>query len=217
MKFLYRSILVFGLVAFSTFAFAGNCDQFYPNKKEFVIINTTELCNSFYAIRFDTTKNANMASIELVRPNPNSVERDNKFHHDSRIASSPKPTDYVGTGFDKGHMVPAGDATSDSEMFETFLMTNMTPQKPTLNRNSWRMLETHIRSQVNASKTPTYVITGAIYGDSTKMNNIPVPTGYYKVVYSTPQQFFYAQNIDNAKVTEVTRDTLETSIGFKLP
>jgi DNA/RNA endonuclease G (NUC1) len=132
-----------------------------------------------------------------------SAERDNKFHSDSRIGHNPSPSDYANTGFDKGHMAPAGDSSNPKEMFESFLMTNMTPQKPSLNRISWKNLEESTRKLFSQSHSDMYVVNIAVYGNNKKMNGIPVPMGYWKIVTVDGQtKYYYAANLDYAKVIE---------------
>ena len=53
--------------------------------------------------------------------------------------------DYKGSGYDRGHLAPAGDmAWSKKAMSESFFLTNMSPQVPGLNRGMWRMLEEQV-------------------------------------------------------------------------
>ena len=50
--------------------------------------------------------------------------------------------DYSGSGWTKGHLMPAADAaTSSSTMAETFYFTNICPQDETLNAGDWQFLE----------------------------------------------------------------------------
>jgi hypothetical protein len=55
-----------------------------------------------------------------------------------------RPTDYAGAGFDRGHLCPSADRTSSAaDNSATFLMSNMIPQAPNLNRNTWENLESY--------------------------------------------------------------------------
>ena len=63
-----------------------------------------------------------------------------RFTEDSRVPS-PRAChdDYTHSGFDRGHMVPAADRSSTiSSMRQTFIMTNVCPQAPALNRGAWK-------------------------------------------------------------------------------
>ncbi|MDP2324118.1 MAG: DNA/RNA non-specific endonuclease, partial [Gammaproteobacteria bacterium] len=49
-----------------------------------------------------------------------------------------QPTDYQGSGYDRGHMCPSGDRTitrADNDV--TFYMSNMVPQAPDNNQGVW--------------------------------------------------------------------------------
>ena len=195
---------------------ASPCDQFFPNGKEIVVPNTTVLCNTFYATVYDQNKEEAIFSTEKFVPHTEKVERTNDFHADARLGkASPTPGDYDNTGYDRGHLVPAADATNDEQMSDTFLMTNMTPQEPTVNRNSWRLLEANIRN-MNAD----YVVTGAVYTGSTKVvgkHNVHVPTSYYKLVWLKDGSIkaYVADNVVKAPVTETTVDAVEKVTGLK--
>ncbi len=218
-----KFILAFALFA-ATSVFAGKCDNLYPGNKEFAIPGTVELCNSFYVIRFDTKNGRNVASIDLIKAGHGKVVRLNNFHADTRLptAVSASPTDYLKTGYDKGHMTPAGDSADDAQMSETFLMSNMTPQVPELNRGPWRLMEEGIRTKVDTDKQDTYVITGAVYSSNpsfigTKVK-VPVPSGYYKIVYfKTGMVAYYADNTDTAKIQTKQVSDIEKLTGLVFP
>lgn len=195
--------LLLALSLVSSFSFAGQCDNLYPNSQPIAIKGTTELCNSFFVTLFDKQKNEVVLVVEHLKPNKNTVPRKDAFHSDDRIGKNPSPTQYVNTGFDKGHMAPAGDSSNDKEMFETFLMTNMTPQEPTLNRKAWRLLEAKVRDQLSNSKDDFFILNLAVYGDNKMMGTIPVPTGYWKVViHGNSTEYYYADNKPEAPVVQ---------------
>ena len=211
MKTLLLSLL------FISSAFAGDCDQFYPNGKPIALPHSTELCNSFYVVEFDTTLNAPIFSAEKFRAQTNHVTRLNDFHPDVRLpaATRAEREDYHATGFDQGHMTPAADATTDAEMHDTFLLSNMTPQLPTLNRQAWRLLEIKVRQMV-----PDYVLTGNLYAITPATmgdHHVPIPTAYYKIIWKDGvAQAWYAENKDHAPTKPIAVDDLEKLVGFKL-
>lgn len=197
-------------------AYASSCDQFYPNHKEIIVANTTVLCNTFYATVYDMSNERAIFSTEAFLPHSNKVERTNNFHSDSRIKNSPTPADYDKTGFDRGHLVPAADSATAAEMSDTFLMTNMTPQQPSVNRLSWKMLEMSVRTMKDVS----YVLTGALYNNSSKTigsHKIPIPSGYYKIVYfkDGTSKIYQADNTIKSPVVEVPLLKIETLSGIK--
>jgi len=85
------------------------------------------------------------------------------------------PTSYTGTGFDRGHNCPSADRTKTVEdNSATFLMTNMIPQAPDNNRETWANLEDYTRDLVNDGNE-VYVIMGT-YGEGGTGTNGPAQT-----------------------------------------
>ncbi len=69
-------------------------------------------------------------------------------------------------------------------MIQSFLLSNMTPQLPGLNRQGWRYLESYIREWTN-ERGILYVVTGVLFqGNNTVIGNgVYVPTHFYKIVF----------------------------------
>jgi endonuclease G len=64
-----------------------------------------------------------------------------------------RPTDYTGSGYDRGHIAPSADRTrNEADNSSTFLMTNMMPQVPEVNRGVWGDLEEYCRELVQQGK-----------------------------------------------------------------
>ena len=113
------------------------------------------------------------------------VTRSNAFAADNSIQNRAILNDYAGSGYDKGHMAPNGDQSYDQQVeYESFLMTNMTPQAPSLNRGIWKLLETSFRGWVVQNNNNFTAISGSIYssGDKTIGQGVVVPHALYKIV-----------------------------------
>lgn len=111
--------------------------------------------------------------------------RTNAFVADQSIQNGPRPDDYAGTGYDKGHAAPDGDLSwSQIVEYESFLMTNMYPQHGSLNRGIWKLLETAVRGWAVQQNRPFTIYVGALYSASTETigKGVIVPTGFYKIV-----------------------------------
>lgn len=170
-----------------------------------------------YVSVYDTENRKVIFTSELLQPTGHVVQRKDSFHKDSRVKNSPDSNDYTKSGYDRGHMTPAGDATSATQMYQSFLMTNMTPQNPNLNRGRWKELEEGIRYAVRKSGIATHIVTGAIYSDNKKINNIPVPSYYYKIVYyKDSTDVYYTSNVFDDAIRQTTVDWVitHTKINF---
>ena len=113
----------------------------------------------------------------------------NDFFEDSEIKTgSATIQDYIGSGYDRGHLAPAGDMHwSDKTMLESFAMSNMSPQDPSFNRGVWSRLERAVR-RFAYSEGSVFVVTGPVFVNdegavTIGANHVRVPEFFYKVVY----------------------------------
>ncbi|XP_032913445.1 endonuclease domain-containing 1 protein-like [Catharus ustulatus] len=80
--------------------------------------------------------------------------------------------DYMNlTDLDRGHLNPSGHHNDDKWSWATFTLTNIVPQDRKLNQNAWRSYEETTMRHNNQGCNTTYVITGAVPGNTT------VPSG----------------------------------------
>jgi endonuclease G, mitochondrial len=119
-----------------------------------------------------------------------SVGRDDCFRPDWRIPEQFRAdlSDYKGSGYDRGHVIPSADRlASRVENSETFLLTNMAPQSPEMNRQSWRILEQEIRKIARRQNVvEVYSIGGPVFDISKPFkkigDDVVVPHAYFKTV-----------------------------------
>ena len=140
----------------------------------------------------------NWVSWHLDRANLGQAPRQNNFRPDAALPRQfyqVTPASYARSGFDKGHNCPSGDRTADLDAnANTFLMTNMVPQAPHNNQQTWAHLEEYGRSQVQRGQE-IYVIMGS-YGrggtgkdgfqQTLDQGRITVPTRIWKVMVILP-------------------------------
>ena len=98
---------------------------------------------------------------------------------------------YTDSGFDRGHNCPSADRTNTvADNSATFLMTNMMPQAPRNNQQTWANLEDYSRDQL-ATGNEVYVICGSYGRGGTGTNGylttldqgrVTVPARCWKVV-----------------------------------
>lgn len=113
--------------------------------------------------------------------------KDADFDEDTEVPT-PRATDadYYSSGYDRGHMCPAGDnKMTMSAMTQSFLFTNICPQAPSLNRGDWNELELACRKWAK-QYGDLYIVCGPIlYRQKHKTigkNKVVVPEAFFKVV-----------------------------------
>lgn len=145
------------------------------------------ICREAYFVAYDApVKIPVYVSYTLLPQNAlGCFPRTNAFVADASVPNGATPSDYAGTGYDKGHAAPDGDLSWSQQVeYESFLMTNMYPQHGSLNRGIWKLLETSVRGWSVQQNRAFTVYVGAIYGagDLTIGNGVIVPHAYYKIV-----------------------------------
>ena len=141
-----------------------------------------------------------------------------------------EPSDYVRSGYDKGHLAPNGDFAWDPQVAnESFLMSNISPQVPNLNRGAWSSLEASIRLWVWNTQSSFTIYAGNVYKDSQKSigaNGVRVPEALYKIVIDDTSgsvwAFLYKQENKQtgdllSHSTSVSEITKITGVDFPLP
>jgi endonuclease G len=156
------------------------------------------------------------------------ADRSNNFIVDSLISTgSATKADYKGSGYDRGHLAPAGDMSwSEEVMNESFYFSNMSPQVAGFNRGIWKNLEEQVRDWTKEYDS-IYVVTGPILHDSLEsigFNRVSIPEQYYKVVLRfmekqpTAQAFVLNNSTQNVNFLSnpITVDSLESIIKLDL-
>lgn len=113
--------------------------------------------------------------------------------------------DYISSGYDRGHLVPAADVQeSQLAVDETFLMSNIAPQVPSFNRGIWASFERFVRGLVK-NFDEVYVLTGPLYLPKQDENGkfyvkyevigrdktVAVPTHFFKVILGVSKGMNY--------------------------
>ncbi len=206
----------------SHYTFLKDCR---PTSTTGQIINHKHYSLSYY----EKHEQAEWVAYELTAASlriPN-VKRSNDFRPDPAIRTgSASRWDYKGSGYDRGHMVPAADmAFSEEAMRQTFYMSNMSPQVRGFNQGIWRELEENVRDWAWKNKT-LYVVSGVIFDNPTRRpigkNKVTVPPYYYKALLDLkkPEQKGIAFIIPNEVQTKhlydfaTSIDELENRTGI---
>lgn len=114
---------------------------------------------------------------------------------------------YTNSGFDRGHNCPSADRTrSGAYNAATFLMTNIAPQAPSLNRNAWAGLEEYIRALLD-TRYEAYIVMGNFgrggrgsAGEAISIDNdrVRIPAVFWKVAVIIPKGDNDLSRIDTA-------------------
>lgn len=116
--------------------------------------------------------------------------KDIPFHEDEDVPMPRATTyDYIQSGYDRGHLCPAGDNKWDRQaMEESFLLTNVCPQNPNLNRGDWNELEMQCRDWARRYGD-LHIVCGPILLNrrhkTIGRNRITVPEAFFKVILCT--------------------------------
>jgi endonuclease G len=137
---------------------------------------------------------AKWIAYELTKEETNSLfERTDKFLVDPLVSTgTAENSDYLKSGYDKGHLAPAADmGWSAITMKESFYLSNMSPQLPGFNRGVWKRLEEMIRSWA-IDNSAIYIVTGPVLTAGLPNiggNRVSIPNSYYKVIldYTQPE------------------------------
>ena len=109
------------------------------------------------------------------------------FIEDPKIKSkSADWRNYRGSGYDRGHLVPAGDRRFSEQAYnETFYTSNISPQDRDFNAGIWNRLEQKVRYWCK-TYGDLVVITGGVLEDRLEEigeEDVDVPEAFYKIIY----------------------------------
>lgn len=115
-------------------------------------------------------------------------KRSNEVFHEDNEVSNPRAydSDYRSSGYDRGHMCPSGDNKWDKTAQEqSFLFTNICPQRHNLNAGAWNDVELQCRAWAKRYGD-LYIVCGPVlYNQQHKTigrNRVVVPEAFFKVV-----------------------------------
>ena len=158
----------------------------------------------------------------------NSQRQQQSFRPDQDVKGSPVTTyDYMQSGYDRGHMCPAGDTKwNQKAQEETFLLTNICPQNHNLNKNDWNDVEQLCRQWARKYGC-VYIVCGPVLRGTQhqqigpRQRRITVPEAFYKVVLRTGKNpaaigFLYDNRGQRQPMKQAVRsvDEIEQLTGF---
>jgi endonuclease G len=186
---------------------------------------TTELCFSAFSAEHSgvtrtplwVAEHLTAARILAARQLP----RQGSFHAERSLPAGQgaQLSDYVRSGYDRGHMAPNGDMPTPMSQAESFSLANMIPQAPHLNRVLWEGIESSVRDWA-VREGEVYVVTGPIYqGEQLQalQGRVLVPTLVFKAVYDPVQRragAYLTHNTDDSGYEEISIAQLTRMTGI---
>ena len=169
------------------------------------------LCRDGYIVGYNyKSKEASWVAFRLTKSKvANKIKRKDFFTSDKNISYNfrAKLSDYKRSGYDRGHLASyASMDFSQKSAKESFLLSNMSPQKGGLNQQGWERLEQYERIWANMYNE-IYVYTGPIYKQkyihkTIGKDRIAVPDFFFKIIYVPKNNKAIAFVMPNSKVSK---------------
>lgn len=230
---LFRNLLALVTLCASLNVLAAfdDCKDLFPAQQ----IPTTpqagrDLCFDSFAIYYSPQDKKPIYTVEklnreqLSAPHP---RRSNQFYEEARLPFTERSllADYRGSGFDRGHNVPAGDMSNERSMAQSFSLANMMPQARQNNQGIWaKNVEEPTRAYVKRAAGDIYIYTGSTGNNgSIGRGRVTIPSHLYKLVYDPSKNTawgYWIENTNEAHMTPpITYQELmdKTGIDFHLP
>lgn len=158
---------------------------------------------------------ATKAKVSCDRP----LARKDNFKPDPLLPNETNlAIDYKGSGFDRGHMMPAADNLCQTPLVqdECFYFSNMAAQYHSLNAGDWKGVET-LERQLASEKDSIHVWCGNI-GEIKKIGTVSVPEKCWKVIYvkKTGEWMAYLFTNDQSKPDGYANNKVDVSEIEKL-
>ena len=156
---------------------------------------------------------------------PTPLKRKDNFKPDPKLVKETNiDKDYVGSGYDKGHVMPAADNLCQTPQVqdECFYFSNMIPQPHYSNAGPWKKIEVLSR-ELSLKNDSIRVWAGAV--GSVKVfgpNKVSVPSKTWKVIYIKKTKSYIAyifpntnDKIPDVETLKVKKEDVEQLTGFK--
>ena len=182
-----------------------------PPVSQVLDIKTRALCFSGFAVMHSGKSRTPLYVAERLNKEMLSYankKRTDDFFADARLPQAERAEleDYRGSGYDRGHMAPAADMSTEESMAQCFSLANMVPQAPVNNRKVWASIEKATRKYIKRSSGDVFVITGPVFDAKSKTigdNHVWVPKYLYKLVYDPSANKVWAHWIENSDEAKI--------------
>jgi len=151
------------------------------------------------------------------------LKRKDNFKPDPQLPNETNiGKDYVGSGTDRGHMMPAAENLCQTQEIqdECFYFSNMAAQYHSLNAGDWKTVETWEREL--ATKYDSIHVWCGNIGEIKKIGSVSIPRECWKVIHikKTNEWFGFMFDNNTNKPTgiyshRVDKEIIEEQTGFK--
>jgi endonuclease G len=193
----------------------GDCNFYYS--KPIIDIPHLTICNTNYVTEYSLEGHHLIYSADILTKDivdeASKLKRVNSFH-DTNVTKTDLKY-YIGSEYDRGHIVPCDDMPTTISQYESFSMANMVPQNVNNNRGLWKKLENEARSYTK-TEPKVYVISGPIYENNISLHNlnnlhnsnIQIPTKLFKIIMLPSKSKTIVYVVDNKDNSELNVTTL---------
>lgn len=185
--------LMFCVLASASVActFLGAGGSLPVTTRPFMQQGTQVLCNHGYAVLVSgVTHTPLWAAEHLSRESiqeAGRLHRAGSFYEDVRWPEGSHLSDFVHSGYTRGHLAPSADQPDPKAQFETFALSNIVPQTASLNQGQWARIERTVR-RLARKEGELYVVTGPAFHaapiPTIGKSGVFVPSSTWKAVYS---------------------------------
>jgi len=199
-----KKIILFCLFTFSIQTGYSQLDTVRVIRKNFISVFDKK--NKYpYMVEWWLTKEM----VSCIKP----LKRKDKFKPDPTIEEhTDLEKDYVGSGFDRGHMMPAADnlCETQTEQDECFYFSNISPQYHSLNAGDWKSLEVYSREK-SKSIDSLHIWAGNI-GEIKKIGRVSVPKTCWKVIHIKKTNEWLAFKFENTNTKQDGMENNKTTV-----
>lgn len=198
------------------------CSDQFPSSRPLIPQNLVAtslkplaLCSDNFAVLYSQTTKTPLVVVERLSAEQleraKGIRRTDQFFPDPRIPASGRAelSDYrpVSDLWQRGHQAPAADSPTHNAMAQTFSLSNMVPQNPHSNQQTWNKVESDVRKYVRRADGNVFVFTGPLFDAKHKtigQNKVWVPDRLFKLVYDETSHRSWAYILPNTE-TKVER------------
>ena len=199
-------------------------------KKNSISQDTVRLTHTNYTTVFSKTKKYPILVQWVVTTKmvtcSTPLKRKDNFKPDPKL---PKETDissdFIKSGFDRGHMMPAADNLCQTQKIqdECFYFSNMSAQYRSLNAGDWKSLEVFVREK--AKTVDSIFVWAGNLGEMTNIGTTTVPSHCWKLIYIKKENTWMSFMFQNSQTKPdgfennmISKELLEqkTGLTFKI-